>query len=288
MKPFMLRKISYISLFLLGSICSVNAQDEIPTARELFDSAHYEQALVVLTEFLEKGANPEAYMLRGDCLQKIGDASMALNDYDKARVYGYKEDDLFLHRGICKSTMGQMESARLDLISYIDRRKDDPKGYYWMGALEYLSMENKACERYVDMAIALDSTYSDAYYLRGANLADQGKSLQAMEAFQTSMELNPKQHRAKLNVAIMLIEMSQFRSSIELLSELRLENIDFHAEVLYYRGEAMYLMHDLEGACAEWSEAAELGDPDSAINHKKLCMDNSGKPKFKRRSFGEF
>jgi len=94
----MLRKISYISLFLLGSFCSVNAQDEIPSARELYDSAHYDQALVVLTEFLEKGANPDAYMLRGDCLQKLGDASMALNDYDKARVYGYKEDDLFLHQ----------------------------------------------------------------------------------------------------------------------------------------------------------------------------------------------
>jgi tetratricopeptide (TPR) repeat protein len=288
MNPGMLRKISYTLLLLCGLANVVDAQDEIPTAQTLYDSAHYDQALVILTEFLEQGANPEAYKMRGDCLQKLGDPSMALNDYDKARVYGYKEDDLFLNRGICKSTMGQMESARLDLVSYIERRKDDPRGYYWMAAVEYLSMENKACDRYVDMAIALDSTYSDAYYLKGANLADQGKNLQAMENFQLSFEYNTAQHRAKLNVAIMLIDMGQFRSAMEILSELRLENIDFQGEVLYYRGEAMYLMHDIDGACNEWKDAAELGDADAALNQKKLCQGVEGKVRKKQRSYAQF
>jgi hypothetical protein len=44
----------------------------------------------------------------------------------------------------------------------------------------------------------------------------------------------------------------------------------------------------MEGACMEWNEAADLGDPDAAVNHRKLCIDKSGKAKIKRRSYGEF
>lgn len=288
MKMIIMRVLILFIAIMSMSSPRLLSQDELASARAFYDGGEYDKALMILSDFLEKGANPEAFMLRGDCLQKVGDASMALNDYDKARIYGYKEDNLFLHRGICKSTAGNMDGAKLDLITYIEKQPDDARGYYWMGAVEYLAAENKACQRYIDMALALDSTYADAYYLKGANYADQGRNLLAMENFQTAFELNPKLHRAKMNVAITLIDMGQFRSALELLSELRLENIDFHSEVLYYRGESFYLMHDLEGACKEWDEAANLGDPDAALNHKKLCMDNTGKPKFKRRSFAEF
>ncbi len=277
-----------ISLLLSLSTSAMLAQDEMFNARNAYDEGEYESALIILTEFLEKGANPDALMLRADCLQKVGDYGMALSDYDKARVYGSKDDRLFLHRGICKSSMGQTDGAKLDLITYIEKNSEDPIGFYWMAAVEYLNADNKACQRYVDMALAMDSTYADAYYLRGANMADQGKNLQAMEAFQQSFEYNPKQHRAKLNVAVMLIEMGQFSNALEMLSELRLENIDFHGEVLYYRGEAFYLNHDLEGACMEWKEASDLGDADASINYKKLCMNKGEKPKFKRRSYGQF
>jgi tetratricopeptide (TPR) repeat protein len=283
-----MRKTILLIFFLIAAALQAFSQDEMRKASEAYKAGEYEVAMTILTEFLEKGANPEAFKLRGDCLQKVGDATMALQDYDKARVYGYREDDLFLNRGICKSTIGQLDGAKLDIISYIEKQQDDPKGYYWMAAVEYMNADNKACSRYVDMAIALDSSYSDAYYLKGANLADTGRNLQAMEYFQLSYEMNPKQHRAKLNVAVMLIDMGQFRNALEILSELRLENIDFHGEVLYYRGEAFYLMHDMEGACMEWNEAADLGDPDAAVNHRKLCIDKSGKAKIKRRSYGEF
>lgn len=283
-----MRQALFLMILLLSVSFSLSAQDEIPRAKSAYDEGHYEEALRTLTEFLELGANPDAFKLRGDCLQKIGDASMALGDYDKARVYGYTDDDLLLHRGICKSTIGQLDAAKLDIIAYIERQDSDPRGYYWMAAIEYLGADNKACHRYVDMAIALDSTYSDAYYLKGANLADTGRNLQAMEYFQLSYELNPRQYRAKLNVAIMLIDMGQFQNALELLSELRLENVDFIDEILYYRGEAFYLMHDMEGACMEWNEAANLGDADAAVNHRKLCVDKTGKVRTKRRSFGEF
>lgn len=281
-------KALYIFAVSLLLSYSAIAQDEITKAQQAYDKGEYESAMLILTELLDKGANAEAFKMRGDCLQKLGDTSMALSDYDKARVYGYSDDDLYLNRGICKSTAGQYDAAKLDLIAYIEKQQEDARGYYWMAAVEYLNADNKACMRYVDMAIALDSAYSDAYYLKGANLADMGKKLQAMEYFQISYELNPKQFRAKLNVAIMLIDMGQFDNALELLSELRLENVDFIDEILYYRGEVFYLLHDLDGACMEWNESANMGDPDAAVNHRKLCLDKSGKIKTKRRSFGEF
>jgi lipopolysaccharide biosynthesis regulator YciM len=110
----------------------------------------------------------------------------------------------------------------------------------------------------------------------------------ALEEFTRAYEINPTMHRAKMNMAVILLGMGQFRNSIELLSELKLENIDFTAEVLYYRGEALYNLHDMEGACGDWVESAEMGDDDAEYNYRKLCIDKNDKPRFKCRSYFQF
>jgi tetratricopeptide (TPR) repeat protein len=277
-----------ITLFLVIWNNQVSAQSALEQAISLYQLGQYEKALSNAEIALEQHASPEALMVHADCLHKLGDYSRALDQYDKAKSSGYAQDDLLLHRGICKTSMGLMESARLDLMDYIRRNEDDAKGFYWMGQLEYLNMENKASLRYLDEALWRDSLYADAYYLRAANYADQRKLNLAMEDFQDAYSLDPKMHRAKLNMAILLLDMGQNRNAIEILSELKLENIDFTAEVLYYRGEALYNFHDMEGACGDWVEAAEMGDSDAEYNYRKLCIDKHDKPRFKRRTYFQF
>jgi hypothetical protein len=48
------------------------------------------------------------------------------------------------------------------------------------------------------------------------------------------------------------------------------------------------MLHDMEGACAEWRESAALGDKDAENNFKKICLDKSGKVRFKKRNYAEF
>lgn len=278
----------HLSILLIVTAIHADAQSALEQAMASYRAGEYAKALSNVEIAVSQHASPDALMLRADCLQKLGDYSKALDEYDKAKSSGYAKDDLLINRGICKTTLGLMESARLDLLEYIRRNEEDPRGYYWMGQLEYLNMENKASLRYLDEALWRDSTYADAYYLRAANYADQRKLNLAMEDFQEAYVLDPKMHRAKLNIAIILLDMGQNRNAMEVLSELKLENIDFTAEVLYYRGEAYYNIHDMEGACGDWVEAAEMGDSDAEYNYRKLCIDKHDKPRFKRRTYFQF
>ena len=276
---------------ILAGICFgllTMAQSPLDQAREAYKTGDYTKAWSDADIQITQHSTPEALMLRADCYHKLGEYSKALDDYDRAKSTGYSKDELYLNRGICKISLALYESARVDLNTFIQRNEDDVRAYYWMAALEYMNMENKACLRYLDEVLWRDSTYADAYYLRAANYADQKKMNLAMEDFQQALDLNPTMHRAKMNMAIILLDMGRNRNAIEMFSELKLESIDFTAEVLYYRGEALYNMHDMEGACGDWVEAAEMGDNDAELNYRKLCIDKHDKPRFKRRSYFQF
>lgn len=283
-----LLSISVTAFLLCASYSRLKAQSAFDQAFQSYKNGEYAIALATLDIQITQHESPQALMLRGDCYHKLGEYSKALDDYEKARITGYSKDDLLLNRGICKTSLALYESAKSDLSSYIQRREDDPKGYFWMATIEYLMMENRSSLRYLDQVLLIDSAYADAYYLRAANYADQQKMNLALEDFQEAMRLNPKMHRAKLNIAIILLDMGQNRNAIELLSELRLEDTGFIEEILYYKGEALYNMHDIEGACSDWVEAAQLGDRDAETNYNRLCIDRKGKPRFKRRNYYQF
>jgi tetratricopeptide (TPR) repeat protein len=263
-------------------------QSALDQANAAYAAGKYDVALSNAQIAVAQHASAEALICRADSYHKLGDFSNALDDYDKAKSAGYSADNLYLNRGICKISMALFESAKVDLISYLQRNEDDPKVYYWLATAEYLMMETRASLRYIDEAIFRDSLYAEAYYLRAANYADQKKLNLALDEFRHAFELRPDLHRAKMNMATILLSMGQNRNAIEMLSELKLENIDFTAEVLYYRGEALYNMHDMEGACGDWVEAAEMGDDDAEYNYRKLCIDKNDKPRFKRRSYFQF
>jgi tetratricopeptide (TPR) repeat protein len=272
---------------LLG-VDQMQAQSPYDQALQWYGQGEFTKALQVVELDIAEKATPDMYMLRADCKHKLGDFTEALDDYDRAKIQGYDRDDVYLNRGICKVSLALYESAKIDLVAYVQRHEEDARGYYWLATIEYMMMEHKASLRYISEALWLDSTYADAYYLRAANYADQNKMNLAFEDFQTAYSLKPTEHRSKLNMAVIMLDMGQFKNAAELLSELRLENLDFKAEVLYYRGEALYNLHDMEGACGDWVEAATLGDHDAEANYKRLCIDKKDKPRFKRRLYVQF
>jgi tetratricopeptide (TPR) repeat protein len=263
------------------------AQSAIEIAEQHYEAGRYEQAVAAATVAVGGESKAEAYYCRANAHHKLGHFTEALDDYDRARINGYLNDELNLHRGICKVSLMMYESARIDLMHYLEYHHDDARSYYWLATIEYMNMENKSSLRYLDEALALDSAYADAYYLRAANMAELNKTNLALEDFQSALAYNPKLLRAKFHMAVLLIGMGQYDHALELLSELRLEDIDFISEVLYYRGEVLYYLHDLDGACMDWNESAQMGDRDAQHNHKKVCAEK-GKLKNKKRTYFQF
>jgi len=257
-------------------------------AMRLYASGSYESAIALIGSNETSESDPALLKLKADCFQKTGEAELALEYYDRSRLLGYRGDDLFLNRGICKTALGYYDPARQDISQFLEKNPEDARAYYWLGTVEYFQMDNKASVRYLDEAIWYDSSYAAAYFLRASNYAEQGKNLIALEDFMQAYTLDSSLTRAKLHAAALMLDMERYRNAIELLSELKLEGADVAPEAMYYLGEARYRMHDQEGACLEWSEGASLGDIDAAENYRRLCVVRSGKPKFKRRTFGQF
>ena len=263
----------------------VLGQSPTDNALIAYNTGSFERALGMLPESTEE---PSQLKLRADCLHKLGRLSEARDTYDRAKIQGYAAPDLYLNRGICKSSLGLYDEAKQDLVVFIEKQPEDAKGYYWMAEVEYLTMNHKACLRYVDESIWLDSSNASAFYLRGANYMEMGNRNFALEDFETAYQVDPQLHRAKLNVALILLELEQLENAIEVLSELKNENTGFPAEVLSYRGEAYYRLHDIDGACIDWHEASMIGDINSGENYKKICLDKVGKPKFRKHNYYEF
>jgi tetratricopeptide (TPR) repeat protein len=276
-----------ISITLLAVSIQLVGQSPLSIAKAHYDAGRYDQAISAATVALGGESGAEAYYCRANAHHKLGHFTEALDDYDRARINGFSSDELYLHRGICKISLMMYESARIDLMHYLEYNADDARPYYWLASIEYMNMENKSSLRYLDEALAIDSTYADAYYLRAANMAELNKTNLALEDFQSALQYNPKLLRAKFHMAVLLIGMGQYEYALELLSELRLENIDFVSEVLYYRGEALYYMHDMDGACTDWNESSQLGDRDAQHNHKRVCAEK-GKLKNKKRTYFQF
>jgi len=260
------------------------AQSPISIANDHYSAGRYEQAIQAATVAIGGESSADAYFCRANARHKLDLFTEALDDYDRARSSGYSNDDLYLNRGICKVSLKMYDSARLDLMHYLEYNNEDARPYYWLATIDYMNLENKPSLRYLEEALALDSTYADAYYLRAANMVEMKKNNLALDDFELALQYNSKMHRAKYHMATLLIGMGQYNQALELLSELRLEDVDFISEVLYSRGEVLYYMHDLEGACKDWNESAILGDPDAKQNLKRVCADKR-KMKKKRISF---
>jgi tetratricopeptide (TPR) repeat protein len=277
--------ISLLLISLPGLYCL--GQSPLQLAEQHYKAGRYEEALASANVAVSMDRSPEALYVRANAHHKLGHFTEALDDYDRARIAGYNDDEIYLHRGICKVSLLMYESARFDLMQHLEYHPDDARPYYWLASIDYMNMENKSSLRYLDEALAIDSTYADAYYLRAANMAELKKMNLALEDFQSALSYNPKLQRAKLNMAIILIGMGQYDNALEMLSELRLEDVDFLSEVLYYRGETLYYLHDLDGACNDWNDSAQMGDRDAQQNHKKVCAEK-GKMKNKKRTYFQF
>jgi tetratricopeptide (TPR) repeat protein len=278
---------------LLSALCVQLVSPALPAQIDLtwevrYAAGEYDAILRDISAMADESVTPELLRLKGDCLQKASRHEEALTCYDRCGIRGYQRPDLFLNRGICRISLGYYEDARPDLIRYLSMKPGDGDGYYWLATLEYFLAEYDASIRYLDESIAADSTYAPSYFLRAAAYSEKNRLLFALEDFMRAYTLDPALRRAKLYAGVIMLDLERYRGAIELFTELHLEAVEETSDALYYRGEAHYRLHDAEGACADWTESAALGNEDASENYRRVCVGKSGKPRFKRHSFGAF
>lgn len=107
-------------------------------------------------------------------------------------------------------------------------------------------------------------------YLRGNCLAATGRMNDALNAFSRSVELNPQFAEGYNNKANALASLRRYSEALPLYNkavELKPGALDF----ICNRGLAKKDSGDLQGACADWKEAAGKGYPAGAALLKQFC-----------------
>jgi tetratricopeptide (TPR) repeat protein len=87
----------------------------------------------------EEPENARAYFIRGSCMEKMENYLSAIDNYDKAVMYGGYDKVFFLRRGISYVHAGKYAAAMGDLSVVTERNGNIGEAWYWLGIAKQLN-----------------------------------------------------------------------------------------------------------------------------------------------------
>jgi tetratricopeptide (TPR) repeat protein len=274
----------YLTLGLFfASIFHLSAQNEMDKAQDFYDSGEYREVLQVL-----HGTDaPEGIFLIADAYHKMEMLDSALTFYYMAEDAGYEEGNLFLHRGICQTSLELTQGAEDDLLTYYINAPEDERVHYYLAAVDYIDHNLREALFHLGKAIEINPSYMEAHYLKAAVFMEQNKMISALETFEFCAKLNPEFTRSKLNIAITQYEMMHYEEAETILQEIISADDRLKAEALFYLGNVQYALHQSEMACNYWKQAEKLGDNYAADQVLQICV-KGNKRMVKRKTTASF
>lgn len=144
----------------------------------------------------------EAYAWLGETLQELKQFEAALKSYDVAIRLGYETAELHERRSTALSEMRRYDEA-LAAIDKALSMKDYPIGQCARGGvLLRMDRHDDALVCY-ERAIALDPGLAEAHHNRAIVLGLQQRDAESLEAFATTLALDPELNLARWNLALM-------------------------------------------------------------------------------------
>ncbi len=158
---------------------------------------------------------PFAYYNRAVALDKTGQFSKAIEDFDKTIALNPFYFKTYFNRGTVFGKMGHLDKAIEDFDKTIALNPSYYLAYYDRGtALGEMGRFSKAIEDF-DKTIALNPSYYLAYYNRGTALGELEQLSKAIEDFDKTIALNPSYYPAYYNRGVALDKMGQFDRAIK-------------------------------------------------------------------------
>jgi tetratricopeptide (TPR) repeat protein len=268
-------------------------------------SGQYENAMSDFDEAIRLAPKyPEAYRGRGEVYLRLGDIFQAEGEFTKAIEYNANYYDALNGRGRARDMKGNRSAATADFTEAIRIRPNSFEAYINRGNIYESLGQFAAAEADYSMAIRLQPDCAQAYTGLGGIRAKSGNIDEAMKYFTKSIQVDPASAAGYNGRGIFKSSLKDYKGAIADLNEaIRLapgslelltnrgviyENMGDHnlamndlAEVIRlspgnvfaYRDRAVirHKTGDKLGACADWTQAAKLGDPDAATLLQQLC-----------------
>lgn len=242
-------------------------------AQLLYENGDYQEAIFILEKVIEQDQESfEALLLRGNCFQKEEKFVAAIQSYERAELLKKGSALLNANYGAAFMNLKQMDEAKDRLKTALKLDSDLPEAHYFMGNHDYLSFKTGSALRHYSKAIKLKPEYRDALYMRAAAYAEMEEYALALHDYEKVLELDPNLAVAKYNMAVILITNEEYDKGMNLLAEVKPEELPTPRDFYYYQGEALYFSGKKEDSCELYAKAGEMGDTEAQEIYTRYCM----------------
>ncbi len=249
------------------------SDEMLAQARGLYASGKYTEAVATLDQIIVSNENDfEAWLIKGDCLQKEDKFVAAIQAYEKAERIDNQSAILLTNHGAAYMNLEQYGEADKKIKKALKINPELAEAHYFMGNLKYFGFNINAAIRSYDEAIRIRPGYRDALYMRAASYAELGKYPDALRDYEAALEMDPTLTTAAYNIAIIHLQAEQYDKAAALLADIDPAALPKVSDYYFYLGEALYFAGDKEAACAEYLRAKDSGDTEAADIHQRYCL----------------
>lgn len=186
----------------------------IPSCRQGNKTAENQQQsidprITELTEQIEN--NPDDHTLwynRSLLYLELKMPYEALSDINKALQIDPQNTKYTITLGDIYFTMGHIENCRKALVSAQDNDPKNVEPILKLAELDLILKDYEKMNMYLNKVLELDNTNSQAYFMRGVALKEQGDSSGALKQLHQSTMYDPENYKAFVEAGILASEMN--------------------------------------------------------------------------------
>lgn len=212
-----------------------------------------------LTRYIEKDPLfPFAYYNRGMARYKMGRTKEAEADLVKALELGYEDaGNCWLELAAIRLELGEVDSAIAAFTVAIE--KDSTCDFCYKQRSEAYLEKGMPAEAVADLdkVVALEGGRKDVYFDRSVAYAQMEEYDLALADLNRVLQYDPQDLDAYHNRGAIYLKTMYFEEAMLDYSYVISQRED--AAAYYNRGYARFYLNDVDGACADWNKAVELG-----------------------------
>ncbi|ROT35527.1 import receptor [Sodiomyces alkalinus F11] len=186
----------------------------------------HEDAMADLTKSIELDPSmTQSYIKRASMSLEMGAADAAAEDFEKALEQNSEDPDIYYHRAQLHFIKGEFSDAARDYQKSIDLDRDFIFSHIQLGVTQYKMGSIASSMSTFRRCIKNFKEVPDVYNYYGELLLDQGNYQEAVEKFDTAIEMEKKTKPMAMNVlplinkALCLFQQKQDYSEAEKLCE---------------------------------------------------------------------
>jgi tetratricopeptide (TPR) repeat protein len=222
----------------------------------------------------------QAYVTRATSYVEIGEYIQAVADYSVAIKLQPDNTEALYQRGLIYAQLQRYEEAIRDLKLATRLAPEHPQGFVALGRAYYFKSEPdySAALANLTSAIKLDSSYAEAYYLRGLVHAAMSNLGSALKDFDTAIQREPGFAEAYYSRGLVYASEQDLDRAIADFSRAIQQNT-LYTDAYLARGAAYDLKEDYSKAIADYNEVISQA-PDFADAYRARGMSFRAKGEF--------